>query len=105
MNENQEKEIVGLLGTLISEVREIRKTQNEHSTILETHSTILEKHSSILDQHSEILHKHSKILDEHSKKFDLLINRTDDIANTVMKNDKRLSAVEKDVAEIRGGIH
>lgn len=91
MNKNQEKEMMGLLGTLISEVRdiksevgEIRKIQNEHSIIL---------------------NEHSAILNEHGKKLDLLVARTDDIATTVIVNDKRLTEVEKDVTDIRSGVH
>lgn len=63
MNEDQVKELFSLIGTAISETREVRKILNEHSAILK--------------QHSE-LHKN------HNEKLDLLINRTSDIANTVM---------------------
>ena len=84
MTEDQVKELFSLIGTSISETREVRK---------------------IVEEHSVILNEHSAILDDHTKKLDLLINKTDDIANTVMINDKRLTAVEKDVGELRGGIH
>ncbi len=84
MTENQEKEMFGLLNTAVTEAKEIRK---------------------ILNEHSAILNEHSAILNEHGEKLDLLINRTNDIANTVMVNDKRLTVVEKDVVELRGRVH
>ena len=98
MTENQEKEMFGLLNTAVTEAKEIRKILNEHSVILN-------EHSAILNEHSTILNEHSTILKDHGEKLDLLINRTDDIANTVMVNDTRLTAVEKGVADLRGGVH
>ncbi len=105
MTENQEKELFNTLAALVtgvnviqSEVKDIKETQNEHSQILENHSQILEKHSQILNGHSQILEKHSQILDR-------LDAKTDSIAETVIANDKRLTAVEKEVLNLRGGIH
>ena len=91
MTDDQVKELFSLIGTSISETREVRK--------------IVEEHSEILDQHSAILNQHSAILKDLTEKLDLLINRTGDNANTVIVNDKQLTRVEKDVTEIRGGVH
>ena len=84
MTENQEKELFNILATLVtgvrtikSDVQDIKQTQNEHS---------------------QILNKHSQILDR-------LDAKTNSIAETVMTNDKRLTEVEKDVSNLRGGIH
>ena len=84
MTDNQEKELFNTLATLVtgvnaiqSEVQDIKKVQNEHS--------------QILDKHSQILNR--------------LDAKTDTIAEKVMTNDKRLTAVEKDVSDLRGGIH
>ena len=112
MNDDQIKQLFSLIGTSISETREVRKIVEQHSIILNEHSIILKSHTKILKEHSAILNEHSAILNEHSvlhkdhkEKLDLLINRTSDIANTVMTNDKRLTQVENDVTEIRGGVH
>ncbi len=91
MTENQEKELFNTLAALVtgvnviqSEVKDIKETQNEHSQILNEHSQILSKHSQILDR---------------------LDAKTDSIAETVIANDKRLTAVEKEVSDLRGGIY
>ena len=42
---------------------------------------------------------------EHSRILNRLDAKTDSIAETVMTNDKRLTTVEKDVSDLRGGIH
>ncbi|MCY7374907.1 MAG: hypothetical protein LH472_02905 [Pyrinomonadaceae bacterium] len=84
MTDNQEKELFNTLATLVTgvnaiqfDVQDIKKTLNEHS---------------------QILNKHSQILNR-------LDAKTDTIAEKVMTNDKRLTAVEKDVSDLRGGIH
>ncbi len=112
MTENQEKEVFLLLNTIVtqvqgvqSDVKEIKQTVNEHSQILNEHSQILNEHSRILNEHSRILDKHSQILNEHSQILNRLDAKTDSIAETVMTNDKRLTAVEKDVSNLRSGIH
>ena len=105
MTENQEKELFTTLAALVtgvniiqSDVQSIKVTQDEHSRILGEHSRILGEHSRILGEHSRILGEHSRILNR-------LDAKTDSIAETVMTNDKRLTAVEKDVAELRDSIH
>jgi hypothetical protein len=98
MTDEQVQKLFDLVGTSISETREVRKIVDEHTAILNEHTAILNEHTAILKEHSA-LHK------DHKEKLDLLINRTSDIANTVMTNDKRLTQVEKDITEIRGGVH
>jgi len=112
MTENQEKELFTTLATLVngvrgiqSDVQDIKATQNEHSRILNEHSQTLNEHSRILNEHSQTLNEHSRILNEHSRILSRLDAKTDSIAETVMVNDKRLIAVEKDVANLRGGVH
>ena len=91
MTDNQEKELFNTLATLVTgvnaiqlDIKDIKETQNEHTKILNKHSQILNKHSQILNR---------------------LDAKTDSISETVMTNDKRLTDVEKDVADLRGGIH
>ena len=98
MTDNQEKELFIILNALVTDVKGIRATQTEHSQILEKHSQVLEKHSQILEKHSQILGKHSQILER-------LDAKTDTIAGEVLKQNKRLSVVEKDVVDLRGGVH
>ncbi|MGI8883731.1 MAG: hypothetical protein ACR2IA_05755 [Pyrinomonadaceae bacterium] len=112
MTKNQEKEVFLLLNTIAtqvqsvqSDVKEIKQTVNEHSQILNEHSQILNEHSQILNEHSQILSAHSQILSEHSQTLHLLVSKVDSIAETVMTNDRRLTAVEKNVGDLRGGIH
>ena len=111
MTENQEKELFTTLAALVTGVNIIQsdvqsiKVTHEHSRILGEHSRILGEHSRILGEHSRILGEHSRILGEHSRILNRLDAKTDSIAETVMTNDKRLTAVEKDVAELRDSIH
>jgi hypothetical protein len=91
MTEEQIQKLFDLVGTSISETREVRSEIKEVRKIVGEHTAILKEHSA--------LHK------DHQEKLDLLINRTSDITNTVMTNDKRLTQVEKDITEIRGGVH
>ncbi len=98
MTKNQEKELFHTLAALVtgvtaiqSDVQGIKKTQDEHTRILNEHSQILDNHSQILDNHSRILNR--------------LDAKTDSIAETVMTNDKRLTAAEKDVADLRERTH
>jgi len=105
MTENQEKELFTTLATLVNgvnkiqiDVQEIREIVNEHSTILAEHSTILAEHSTILAEHSTILAKHSTILNR-------LDAKSDSIAETVINQEIRLTKVEKEVEELRSGVH
>lgn len=97
MTENQEKEVFLLLNTIVtqvqsvqSDVKEIKQTVNEHSLIL--------------NEHSQILNKHSQILSEHSQILKLLVSKVDSITDKGMTNDKRLTAVEKNVTDLRSEI-
>ncbi|MCD9185353.1 MAG: hypothetical protein LUM44_02895 [Pyrinomonadaceae bacterium] len=112
MTENQEKEVFLLLNTIVTELRavksdvtEIRQTQDKHSEILEDHSQILNKHSQILDKHSQILDKHSQILENHSQVLKRLEAKTDNIAETVMSHELRLTKAEKNIEDLQGGVH
>lgn len=98
MTENQEKELFNILGTLVTEVRAIKTDVRD---IKETQT----EHSQILNEHSRILNEHSRTLNEHSQILNRLDAKTDSIAETVMGNDKRLTAVEKDVTDLRGEVH
>ncbi len=84
MTENQEKELFNTLATLVTGVRTIQTDVREIKVTLNEHSQILNEHSQILSR---------------------LDAKTDSIAETVMTNDKRLTAVEKDMSDLRGGIH
>ncbi len=77
MTDNQEKELFNILATLVIEVRTIKSDVQD---VKETQN-------------------------EHSRILNRLDAKTDSIPETVMIDDKRLSAVEKDVADLRGGIN
>ncbi len=77
MTENQEKELSNTLAALVTGVRTIQSDIKDVKVTLNEHSRILNR----------------------------LDAKTDTIAETVMNNDKRLTAVEKDVSNLRGGIH
>lgn len=84
MTENQEKELSKTLAALVTGVNVI---QSEVKII-----------KSDVQDIKEVQNEHSRIL----KRLDA---KTDSIAGTVMTNDKRLTAVEKDVSDLRDGIH
>ena len=91
MTENQEKELFNKLATLVTgvqviqtDVKEIKQTLNEHSRILDEHSQTLKEHSQIL------------------KKLDA---KTDNIAETVIDHENRLTKAEKNIEELQSGIH
>ncbi len=91
MTENQEKELFNTLATLITGVGTI---QTEVQVI-----------KTDVQDIKETQNEHSRILNEHSRILNRLDAKTDSIAETVMTNDKRLTAVEKDVSNLRGEIH
>lgn len=91
MTENQEKELFNTLGVLVTEVRAVKSDVQD---IRETQK-----------EHSRILNEHSQKLDEHSRILNRLDAKTDVIAETVLANDKRLTTVEKDISDLRGGLH
>ncbi len=98
MTENQEKGLFNTLGILVTGVRAI---QSEVQIIKSDVQDLKETQT----EHSRILDKHSQTLNEHSRILNRLDAKTDSIAETVSTNDKRLTAVEKDVSNLRGGIH
>jgi len=105
MTENQEKEVFLLLNTIVTEVRSVKSEVKEIRQTLDEHSQILGEHSQILGEHSQILNKHSQILNEHSQILKRLDAKTDTIAETVMNHESRITKAEKDIEELRGGIH
>ena len=84
MTDNQEKELFNTLATLVTGVNGIQ--------------------SDVQDLKSDV-RDIKKTLKEHSQILNRLDAKTDSIAERVMINDKRLTAVEKDVADLRSGIH
>jgi chromosome segregation ATPase len=84
MTENQEKELFNTLATLVTGVRTVQ--------------TDVQGIKVTLNEHSQTLNEHSRILNR-------LDAKTDSVAEKVMTNDKRLTAVEEDVSNLRGGIH
>ena len=105
MTENQEKEMFNILSTLVTEVRGIKGNVQDLKSDVRDIKETQNEHSRILNKHSQILNNHSQILDEHSRILKRLDAKTDSIAETIMTNDKRLTTVEKDVADLRSGIH
>ncbi|MDQ3129732.1 MAG: hypothetical protein M3Q99_03090 [Acidobacteriota bacterium] len=91
MTKNQEKEVFLLLNTIVTQVQSVQ------SDVKEIKQTV--------NEHSQILSEHSQILSEHSQTLHLLVSKVDSIAETVMTNDRRLTAVEKNVDDLRGEIH
>ncbi|MBA2735322.1 MAG: hypothetical protein H0X15_08295 [Acidobacteria bacterium] len=84
MTENQEKELFNTLTSLVTGVRTIQ-------TEVQVIKTDVQDIKETQNEHSRILNR--------------LDAKTDSIAETVMTNDKRLTTVEKDVSDLRGGIH
>jgi len=84
MPENQEKELFNTLTSLVTGVRTIQ-------TEVQVIKTDVQDIKETQNEHSRILNR--------------LDAKTDSIAETVMTNDKRLTTVEKDVSDLRGGIH
>lgn len=98
MTENQEKELFNTLGVLVTEVRAVKSDVEDIKTDVRGIKETQNEHSRILNEHSRILNEHSRILNR-------LDAKTDSIAETVIANDKRLTAVEKDVSNLRDGVH
>jgi methyl-accepting chemotaxis protein len=105
MTDNQEKQLFKTLETLVSGVQIIQSDVKEIKETLDEHSQILNEHSQILNEHSQILNEHSQILNEHSQILKRLDAKTDSIAETVMGQEVRLTNAEKNIEELRGGIH
>ncbi len=98
MTENQEKELFKTLAALVTGVNAIQIDVKVIKSDVEDIKGTVSEHSRTLNKHSQILNNHSQILNR-------LEAKTDSIAKTVITNDKRLTAVEKDVAELRDGVH
>ena len=98
MTENQEKELFNILGTLVTEVREVKSDVQNIKVDVRNIKTVQ-------DEHSRILNEHSRILNEHSQALTRLEGKTDSIAEIVINNDKRLTNIEKEVEDLRSSIH
>lgn len=98
MTDNQEKQLFKTLETLVTGVNKIQSDVQGLKTDVQGLKTDVKEIKETLNEHSLILNEHSLILNR-------LDAKTDSIAETVMTNDKRLTAVEKDVAGLRDGIH
>ncbi len=112
MTANQEKELFNTLASLVKGVNIIQSDLKEVKTDVQVLKTdvqeikiTLNEHSRILNEHSRILNEHSRTLNEHSRALNRLEAKTDNIAEIVLVNDKRLTVVEKDVADLRQKIH
>lgn len=91
MTDNQEKELFNKLNALVNGVQ----TLQSNVQTLQSDVTIIK--SDVGDI--------KKTVDEHSRILKRLDAKTDSIAETVMANDRRLTTVEKDVADLRERIH
>ena len=91
MTDTQEKELFNTLAVLVTGVRAIK------SDVVDIKTDVQEI--------KETQNEHSLILNEHSRILNRLDAKTDSIAETVIANDKRLTAVEKDVSNLRDGVH
>ena len=98
MTDNQEKELFNTLATLVTGVNGIQ------SDVQDLKSDVRDLKSDVRDLKSDV-RGIKKTLKEHSQILNRLDAKTDTIAERVMINDKRLTAVEKDVADLRSGIH
>ena len=98
MTDNQEKELFNTLATLVTGVNGIQLD------VKDLKSDVQDLKSDVQDLKSDV-RGIKKTLKEHSQILNRLDAKTDTIAERVMINDKRLTAVEKDVADLRSGIH
>jgi len=105
MTDNQEKELFNTLATLVTGVNIIQsEVKIIKSDVQDLKSDVQVLKSDVQDI-KITLNKHSRILNEHSRTLRRLDAKTDTIAEKVIDNDKRLTAVEKDVADLRGEVH
>lgn len=105
MTENQEKELFNTLGTLVTGVRAIQvdvKDLKSDVQVLKVGVQDLKTDVQVLKSDVQSI---KETQNEHSLMLQRLDAKTDTIAETVMNNDKRLTAAEKDLSNLRGGIH
>ncbi len=105
MTDNQEKELFSTLAALVTGVNIIQSDVKElKSDVVGLKSDVTELKSDFAGLKSDIqIIKETQ--NEHSRILNRLDAKTDTIAETVMTNDKRLTVVEKDLSNLRGGIH
>jgi len=85
---------------ILSSIREIIQSQEEHSRILQEHtltlrehSRILEEHTRTIQEHSRTIERHSQILQEHTSAIRSLIEQQQRLTEEVAKMGRTLSAV------------
>lgn len=84
--------------SLVAEqILDVRKTQDNHTKILNKHTEILDRHTEILSNHTEILDKHTEILANHTETLD---NHTEMIGSMKMN----IEIIKGDIAFIKGGL-
>lgn len=96
---NGEEKILNFLADmkqdLMSELKDIRTTVDEHTEQLKALQKTVDEHTKILDEHTKILNEHTKILDEHSTKLDLLESRVDLLQTRVEENTAFVRALRE----------
>lgn len=105
MTENQEKQLFNTLATLVTGVNVIQSEVK----IIKSDVQDLKSDVQVLKSDVQVLKSDvqdiKKTLNQHSRMLKRLDAKTDTIAEKVIDTDKRLTAVEKDVSDLRGGIH
>ena len=105
MTTNQEKELFNTLATLVTGVNGIQSdVQVLKSDVRDLKSDVQGLKSDVQGLKSDV-RDIKKTLNVHSQILQRLDAKTDSIAERVIINDKRLTVVEKDVADLRSGIH
>lgn len=84
MTDNQKKELFSTLKTLVSGVQVIQ--------------------SDIKDLKADV-QEIKEVQNEHSQILKRLDAKTDSIAEIVMNHEVRLTKAEKDIEDLRGGVH
>ncbi len=98
MTENQEKELFTTLATLVTGVNKI---QSDVSGLKSDVSGLKSDVSGLKSDVQEI----KETLNEHSQILNRLDAKTDSIAEKVMSHEVRLSKAEKNIDDVRGGVH
>ena len=105
MTENQEKELFSILGTLVTEVREVKSDVQNIKVDVQNIKVDVQNIKVDVQNIKTVQNEHSRILNEHSQALTRLEGKTDSIAEIVINNDKRLTNIEKEVEDLRSSIH
>ena len=98
MTENQEKELFTTLATLVTGVNKIQTDVQGLKTDVQGLKTDVQGLKTDVQEIKETQK-------EHSQSLKRLEAKTDSIAEKVMNHEIRLTKVEKDVEELRSGVH